>query len=200
MYREEKLIEIVKLFNFYGVREQDYPKLIRNRNCLRDLEKIVTPKRIKKEPKKLERKNNFESLIGKRFTRLIPFNRIVEKKKTKYLCKCDCGNKKIIQSSHLKNGSIKSCGCINQEKMVRINKERKENYEKKIKEMQEEYATISELSKIYPEFTISSIRWLIHKSKENGFYKLIHRQRRNIFINKKGFEKYVEQRRLKLCR
>jgi hypothetical protein len=30
---------------------------------------------------------------------------------TRFLCLCDCGNKKIIRSIHLKNGSIVSCGC-----------------------------------------------------------------------------------------
>lgn len=29
----------------------------------------------------------------------------------RWLCQCDCGNKKIIRTSHLVNGDIKSCGC-----------------------------------------------------------------------------------------
>jgi len=28
-------------------------------------------------------------------------------------CICDCGTKKIIKGNHLRNGDIKSCGCIN---------------------------------------------------------------------------------------
>ena len=31
--------------------------------------------------------------------------------KTYWLCKCECGNEKEIQTSHLRNGSITSCGC-----------------------------------------------------------------------------------------
>lgn len=27
-------------------------------------------------------------------------------------CRCDCGNEKFISASHLKNGKIKSCGCL----------------------------------------------------------------------------------------
>lgn len=29
-----------------------------------------------------------------------------------WLCKCECGNEKIISELHLKNNNIKSCGCI----------------------------------------------------------------------------------------
>ena len=31
--------------------------------------------------------------------------------KTYWLCKCECGNEKEIQTSHLRNGSITTCGC-----------------------------------------------------------------------------------------
>lgn len=33
----------------------------------------------------------------------------------RFLCKCDCGNEKIIQMSSLKNGMTKSCGCYSSE-------------------------------------------------------------------------------------
>lgn len=33
-------------------------------------------------------------------------------KHTYWLCQCDCGNFKEIQTTHLTNGSIKSCGCL----------------------------------------------------------------------------------------
>lgn len=32
--------------------------------------------------------------------------------KSKWLCKCDCGNEKIIYGGHLGNGHTKSCGCM----------------------------------------------------------------------------------------
>ena len=32
-------------------------------------------------------------------------------KKTYWKCRCDCGNETIVQTSHLRNGSICSCGC-----------------------------------------------------------------------------------------
>ena len=30
-----------------------------------------------------------------------------------WLCKCECGNITEVASNHLKNGNVKSCGCIN---------------------------------------------------------------------------------------
>ena len=29
-----------------------------------------------------------------------------------FLCKCDCGNEKIVRKLHLVRGCIKSCGCL----------------------------------------------------------------------------------------
>jgi hypothetical protein len=36
-------------------------------------------------------------------------------KATLWLCKCDCGNEKIVRGKHLKNGFIQSCGCLRNE-------------------------------------------------------------------------------------
>ena len=33
--------------------------------------------------------------------------------KTYWLCKCECGNEKEVQTSHLMDGRTKSCGCTN---------------------------------------------------------------------------------------
>lgn len=34
----------------------------------------------------------------------------------RYLCLCDCGNKKVIAGTSLRTGATKSCGCLNLEK------------------------------------------------------------------------------------
>jgi hypothetical protein len=45
--------------------------------------------------------------------------------KRQFLCKCDCGNEKVILLSHIKSGKIKSCGCYNlessKERIIKIN-------------------------------------------------------------------------------
>lgn len=56
-------------------------------------------------------------LTGQKFGRLTLL-RFVEKRKSRafWLCKCDCGNEKIVGVPNLKNGGIKSCGCLRKEK------------------------------------------------------------------------------------
>lgn len=51
----------------------------------------------------------FKNTVGRKFARLTV---IEELGKGKVLCKCDCGNEKIINKGHLLNGDIKSCGCL----------------------------------------------------------------------------------------
>ena len=65
-------------------------------------------------------------LIGKRFGRLIVISRAGSNvhQKTMWLCKCDCGNEKILIGCHLTNSNSKSCGCIQKEVMSGIGKNR----------------------------------------------------------------------------
>lgn len=61
---------------------------------------------------------NKEDLTGKRFGKLtvIEYIGIVKDKNNVnrqiWRCKCDCGNEKIVKSNYLKNGNVKSCGCL----------------------------------------------------------------------------------------
>jgi len=43
------------------------------------------------------------------------------KGKTRWLCKCECGTLKITQGAQLRNGCIKSCGCLNRERLALFN-------------------------------------------------------------------------------
>ena len=56
-------------------------------------------------------------LTGQKFGRLTCLECVKSNKKgnVKWLCKCDCGNKKIVRGSHIKKGLIKSCGCFRKE-------------------------------------------------------------------------------------
>jgi hypothetical protein len=57
-------------------------------------------------------------LSGQRFSRLTVISRaddFVNKngsKVTRWRCVCDCGNETIVRAQVLKNGSVKSCGCL----------------------------------------------------------------------------------------
>lgn len=58
--------------------------------------------------------------VYNRFTVLRTFR----KDKTTYCeCRCSCGTVKIVEASKLKNGSIKSCGCLRKEKMKNLLKD-----------------------------------------------------------------------------
>lgn len=60
-------------------------------------------------------------LTGKRFGRLVVIERAEDhvtpkgKKRTSWLCRCDCGNNVIVEGGNLKSNHSKSCGCLNDE-------------------------------------------------------------------------------------
>jgi hypothetical protein len=60
---------------------------------------------------------DFINLKDKRFGKLVVLERVPPPPRIKnqgphWLCKCDCGNEKIILGNSLKKGITKSCGCI----------------------------------------------------------------------------------------
>ena len=63
-------------------------------------------------------------LTGQRFERLFVIKQVgVSKDGQKtYLCRCDCGNEKIIKSGSLRSGGTKSCGCYNADRIRKRNK------------------------------------------------------------------------------
>lgn len=63
--------------------------------------------------------NNKDICIGDKFGRLKVIEyagRNYRNRKT-WLCKCDCGNKKVISQDDLKSGKTNSCGCLRKEMM-----------------------------------------------------------------------------------
>lgn len=49
---------------------------------------------------------------GQKFGKLTAIEKAQSRgKKTYWLCECECGNKKEIQTGHLTSGAITSCGC-----------------------------------------------------------------------------------------
>lgn len=58
--------------------------------------------------------NYYEDLQGKRFGKLVAIEPTTTKDGSHmyWLCQCDCGNICEVASSHLKRGSVQSCGCL----------------------------------------------------------------------------------------
>lgn len=54
------------------------------------------------------------NLIGKKFNKLLVIEKCKERngKKVMWKCVCDCGNIVSVQTYHLTNNKIKSCGCF----------------------------------------------------------------------------------------
>lgn len=66
-----------------------------------------------------------ENLEGNKYGRLLVLELQAEPAHRKhYLCLCDCGKTKIADGRYLKNGSIRSCGCLRNEKIAEHNKSR----------------------------------------------------------------------------
>lgn len=67
-------------------------------------------------------------LTGKKFGRLTVLsfhhNKTYKNGQIKkyWLCKCECGNFKIIAGAELRNGNIRSCGCLHKEMISNLNK------------------------------------------------------------------------------
>jgi len=59
-----------------------------------------------------------KDMIGKRFGRLtvIEFAGMNYRRSATWRCLCDCGNEKIVDGNPLRMGTVRSCGCLNDEK------------------------------------------------------------------------------------
>ena len=70
----------------------------------------------------LKRQKVSEKIIGKKFNHLLVINYIPGGKSNtgrqilaRAICKCDCGNNKIVALADLKRNHVKSCGCLRSE-------------------------------------------------------------------------------------
>ncbi len=59
----------------------------------------------------------FIDLVGQRFGRLTVIERGENDKRgeIRWLCRCDCGNLKVVYGSLLRKGKTRSCGCLRKE-------------------------------------------------------------------------------------
>ena len=76
----------------------------------------------------MKEKKRTEDLTGRVFGRLTVVERVEDsvapsgRKNVMWKCRCECGNEIVARGSHLRNGSTKSCGCLNRELVSTLNK------------------------------------------------------------------------------
>lgn len=65
-------------------------------------------------------KKSYKNIKGKKFGLLTVIKRVnnTQNGKTQWLCKCECGNTKIVPGKSLRDGNTKSCGCLNNKDYV----------------------------------------------------------------------------------
>lgn len=70
-------------------------------------------------------------LTGKKYNQLevIKLDHIDKNHTCYWLCKCDCGNFKVINGNKIKNGNTKACGCM-RGKTTKYNNQNKKLYKK----------------------------------------------------------------------
>ena len=58
--------------------------------------------------------SNFIDMTNKKYGRLLVLSYYKKDggRKTKWLCKCDCGNECVVDGYRLRSGKTKSCGCL----------------------------------------------------------------------------------------
>lgn len=60
-----------------------------------------------------------KDIAGQRFGRLVAV-RVAQSKPRKWLCRCDCGNERLVSTGNLLSGNSRSCGCLGKEKLSRL--------------------------------------------------------------------------------
>lgn len=63
--------------------------------------------------------SGFKDEVGNKYGKLLVIKRVTNNKAgtAKWECKCDCGNTKEVLGANLRDGTIKSCGCLQKEAM-----------------------------------------------------------------------------------
>jgi len=120
---------------------------------------------------------SIEDLTGLRFGRLLVEKFAYIKRRCYcWICRCDCGNKKVVYGYSLKSGNTKSCGCLHKERLKKYNKDRVFSEE-----------TCKKMSKNHADFSG------FHHPRYNPYITNEERDNRN--INKRIYPKYYEWRK-----
>lgn len=92
--------------------------------CECGVERIIDGSSLLQEKSKSCGCRNKLDLIGKRFGRLVVLEEVEPRvenngnKRRRFMCICDCGNRKVVDGAHLTSGAIRSCGCFMRERTI----------------------------------------------------------------------------------
>lgn len=109
--------ELEKEYNEYGIKflSQKYNV------CTQIIRKWIDENNIFRYGRKYKREDlsnkRFGYLTAIRYCHWTEFN--TPKNKTMWLCRCDCGKERLVDSADLRNLSITSCGCKNGDKVYK---------------------------------------------------------------------------------
>ena len=121
-FSDEEIILIINSSNSYeeALSRLGYVNNTPNRNILRDLAKnynLSLEHFISKQT---------INLINKQYGKLTVIKKVGNNKgRARWLCQCDCGQKKEVDGNHLMSGAIQSCGCLQKEKIIEYNTTKK---------------------------------------------------------------------------
>lgn len=71
--------------------------------------------------------NRLNDLTGKRYGRLLVVSHAETRRNARWMCRCDCGTRKIVDSVALRLGRTKSCGCTAREEQTKTRERNKAN-------------------------------------------------------------------------
>jgi hypothetical protein len=115
----------------------------------------------------LYKERTYENLLGQRFGRYLVLEKVDKPKHLKkmkgtyWLCRCDCGNERIVIAKNLKAGTSQSCGCLAKELL------RKEYGEASFNKLFCQYICGARNRKYSFELSKEEFRFL---TKQNCFY------------------------------
>jgi hypothetical protein len=71
------------------------------------------------ETKSIARPHRVKDLTGQVFGRWTVLHKDARsRRKTYWLCRCECGNETVVQGGNLKDGQSQSCGCLRRERTI----------------------------------------------------------------------------------
>lgn len=155
-------------------------------------------------------------IVGEKYGELIVLNEVERDKNNKrqFLCKCSCGNEKIVRMNDLRSGKVLSCGCLGKKNRAKAKKisqngiPKKDFINKKIGMLtilslneslsQEKQGCYWNCQCDCGKIVVKSTAYLIDKRLKNekncGCLNHISAQE----LCRKAQEKYIEQKKLQL--